>query len=72
MQSVTSAPPICCDQIEYVSEQLLPGADLLVWLLLRELCGELSHTEVGPLCTLNGGPRRITDLAELAGLPQLR
>jgi DNA-binding MarR family transcriptional regulator len=58
------------DQIDYVSKQLLPGAGLLVRLLVRQLGGELSRTEAGLLSTLSGGPRRITELAELEGLAQ--
>jgi DNA-binding MarR family transcriptional regulator len=58
------------DQIDYVSQQLLPGAGLVVRLLVREVGGELSRTEVGLLSTLSGGPRRITELAELEGLAQ--
>jgi DNA-binding MarR family transcriptional regulator len=58
------------DLIDNVSEQLLPGAGLLVRLLVRELGGELSRTEVGVLSTLSVGPRRITELAELEGLAQ--
>jgi DNA-binding MarR family transcriptional regulator len=58
------------DLIDHVSKQLLPDAGLLVRLLLRELGGELSRTEAGLLSTLGGGPRRITDLAELEGLAQ--
>jgi DNA-binding MarR family transcriptional regulator len=58
------------DQIDYVSRQLLPDAALLVRLLVRGLGGELTRTEVGLLSTLSGGPRRITDLAELEGLAQ--
>jgi DNA-binding MarR family transcriptional regulator len=58
------------DQIDYVSTQLLPGAGLLVRLLVRQLGGELSRTEAGLLSTVSGGPRRITDLAELEGLAQ--
>jgi DNA-binding MarR family transcriptional regulator len=58
------------DQIDYVSKQLLPDAGLLVRLLLRELGGDLSRTEGGLLSTLSGGPRRITELAELEGLAQ--
>lgn len=58
------------DQIDYVSQQLLPGAGLLVRLLVRELGGELSRSEVSLLSTLSGGPRRITELAELEGLAQ--
>jgi DNA-binding MarR family transcriptional regulator len=58
------------DQIDYVSQQLVPGAGLLVRLLVRQLGGELSRTEAGLLSTLSGGPRRITELAELEGLAQ--
>jgi DNA-binding MarR family transcriptional regulator len=58
------------DEIDYVSTRLLPGAGLLVRLLVREAGGELSRTEAGLLSTLSGGPRRITELAELEGLAQ--
>ena len=58
------------DQIDYVSTELLPRAALLTRLLLRQLGGELSRTEVGVLRTLSDGPRRITELAELEGLAQ--
>jgi DNA-binding MarR family transcriptional regulator len=58
------------DQIDYVSKQLVPGAGLLVRLLVRQLGGELSRTEASLLSTLSGGPRRITELAELEGLAQ--
>src|ERR1700744_6298277 len=56
------------DLIDSVSKQLLPSAGLLVRLLVREVGGELSRTEVGLLSTLSGGPRRITDLADFEGL----
>jgi DNA-binding MarR family transcriptional regulator len=58
------------DQIDYVSRQLVPGAGLLVRLLVRQLGDELSRTEASLLSTLGGGPRRITELAELEGLAQ--
>ena len=57
-------------QIDYVSKHLLPGAGLLVRLLVREAGGELSRTEVSLLNTLSSGPQRITELAELEGLAQ--
>jgi DNA-binding MarR family transcriptional regulator len=57
-------------QIDYVSSQLLPRVALLTRLLVRRLSGGLSRTEVGLLRTLNGGPRRITELAELEGVAQ--
>jgi DNA-binding MarR family transcriptional regulator len=62
--------PARSGQIGYVSSELLPRAALLTRLLVRQLGGELSRTEVGLLRTLAGGPRRITELAELEGLAQ--
>jgi DNA-binding MarR family transcriptional regulator len=70
MESATIVPLNRSDQIDYVSEQLLPGAGLVVRLLVREVGGDLSRTEVGLLSTLSGGPRRITELADLEGLAQ--
>jgi DNA-binding MarR family transcriptional regulator len=58
------------EQIDYVSSELLPRAALLIRLLVRQLGGELSRTEIGLLNTLGGGARRITELAELEGLAQ--
>jgi len=57
-------------QIDYVSSQLLPRVALLTRLLVRRLSVGLSRTEVGLLRTLSGGPRRITELAELEGVAQ--
>jgi DNA-binding MarR family transcriptional regulator len=57
-------------RMDYVSSELLPRAASLTRLLVRELGGELSRTELGVLKTLDGGPRRITELAELEGLAQ--
>jgi DNA-binding MarR family transcriptional regulator len=58
------------ETIEYVSSELLRGAALLTRLLVRQLGGQLSRTEVAVLRTLSDGPRRITELAELEGLAQ--
>ena len=58
------------EQIDYVSTELLPQAALLTRLLVRQLGGELSRTEIGLLKSLGGGSRRITELAELEGLAQ--
>ena len=58
------------DQIDYVSERLPSAAGLLARLLVRQLGGELSRTEVGLLNTLSDGPQRITELAEREGLAQ--
>jgi DNA-binding MarR family transcriptional regulator len=57
-------------QIDYVASELVPRAALLTRLLLRQVDAELSRTELGLLRTLNDGPRRITELAELEGLAQ--
>ena len=58
------------ERIDYISRELLPRAALLTRLLVRQLGGELSRTELGLLKTLDGGSRRITELAELQGLAQ--
>ena len=70
MESATITTLNRSDQIDYVSQQLPPGAGLLVRLLVRELGSELSRTEVGLLNTLSERPRRITELAEFEGLAQ--
>ena len=57
-------------RVDYVSSELLTRAALLTRLLIRQLGGELSRTEAGLLSTLRGGPRRVTELAELEGLAQ--
>src|SRR6266576_2502726 len=62
--------PARSEQIDYVSSELLPRAALLTRLLVRQLGGELSRTEIGLLKTLAGSARRITELAELEGLAQ--
>jgi DNA-binding MarR family transcriptional regulator len=58
------------EQATYVASQLVPRAALLTRLLARQLRGELSRPEIGLLNTLQSGPRRITDLAELEGVAQ--
>ena len=70
MNSSTTPALDRSQQIDVVSRQLLPGAALLTRLLVRQLGGELSRTEVGLLSTLGGGAQRITALAELEGLAQ--
>jgi DNA-binding MarR family transcriptional regulator len=70
MGSVRIATLNRSDQIDCVSKQLPSAAGVLVRLLVRQLGGELSRTEVSLLSTLSGGPRRITELAELEGLAQ--
>ncbi|HWF71782.1 MAG TPA: MarR family transcriptional regulator [Solirubrobacteraceae bacterium] len=58
------------EQIEFVSGQLLSRAALLTRLLTKRLDGDLTRTEAGVLNTLDAGPRRVTELAELEGLAQ--
>src|SRR6478752_8191724 len=67
---ISGTMPARSEQIDYVSTELLPRAALLTRLLVRQLGGELSRTEIGLLRTLSDGPRRITELAELEGLAQ--
>jgi DNA-binding MarR family transcriptional regulator len=62
--------PARSEQIDYVSSELVPRAALLTRLLVKQLGGDLSRTEIGLLKTLGGGSRRITELAELEGLAQ--
>ena len=64
MNSALTANTNRSDRIAYVSSELLPRAALLTRLLVRQLCGELSRTEVCLLSTLSSGPRRITELAQ--------
>jgi DNA-binding MarR family transcriptional regulator len=66
----SSRQPERSERIAYVSSQLLTRAALLTRLLVSQVGGELSRTEVGLLSTLSRGPRRITALAELERLKQ--
>jgi DNA-binding MarR family transcriptional regulator len=70
MPSVSTRQTMRSERIDYVSSQLLARVALLTRLLASQLGGELSRTEVGLLSTLSGGPRRITDLAQLERLKQ--
>jgi DNA-binding MarR family transcriptional regulator len=65
-----TASPSRSGQIDYVASELLLRAALLTRLLVRQLGGELSRTEISLLRTVSGGSRRITELAELEGLAQ--
>jgi len=58
------------ERIDYVSRELLPGVALLTRLLVRQLGGTWSRTEISLLNTLSYGPRRITELAEFERLAQ--
>ena len=62
--------PARSDRIDFISSELVPRAAVLTRLIVRQLGGELSRTELGLLKTLGAGPRRITELAELEGLAQ--
>jgi DNA-binding MarR family transcriptional regulator len=70
MNSPISSEAERAEQLDYVAAHLITRAGLLVRLVIRELEGGLSRTDVGLLRTLGDGPRRITDLAELEGLAQ--
>ena len=58
------------ERLDQISNQLLAAAALLTRLIGRHLRGEMSRSEAGLLNTLRGGPRRITELAELESLAQ--
>jgi DNA-binding MarR family transcriptional regulator len=59
------------EQIDYVADNLLARAALLVRLLVKQVrASEISRTEGEVLGILDGGPRRITELAELEGVAQ--
>lgn len=66
----SSTIPARSERIDYISRELLPRAALLTRLLVRQLGGELSRTELGLLKTLDDRSRRITELADLQGLAQ--
>lgn len=69
MTSLGIAPR--AEQIEYVAGNLPSRAALLVRLLVKQVRnGEISRTEGEVLAILSGGPRRITELAELVGVAQ--
>src|SRR4051794_15702089 len=72
MKSATETGPARsrAERIDDVSRQLLPGVALLTRLLVRQLGGTWSRTEVSLLNTLTDGPRRITELAEYERLAQ--
>jgi DNA-binding MarR family transcriptional regulator len=70
MKSATDTTRSRAERIDYVSSQLLPGAALITRLLVRQLGGSWSRTEVSLLNTLSYGPRRITELAEFERLAQ--
>jgi DNA-binding MarR family transcriptional regulator len=57
--------------LDYVATHLVSRAALLVRLLVKQVpLGDISRTDAEVLGILSGGPRRITELAELEGLAQ--
>ena len=70
MSSATDDFAVRAEQIDRVSNELLPYVALLTRLLARQMSAALTRSEAGLLNTLSSGPRRITDLAELEGLAQ--
>lgn len=72
MNALSTDPrPVSAREIDHVASHLLAHAGLLVRLLVKQVDSpEISRTELEVLVTLSGGPRRITELAELEGLAQ--
>jgi DNA-binding MarR family transcriptional regulator len=58
------------DAIDTIAGALVPAASRLTRLLLRRSPQRISRSEAGLLSSLNGGPRRITELADLEGHAQ--
>ena len=58
------------EAIDTISGGLVPAASRLTRLLLRRAPQRISRSEAGLLSSLTGGPRRITELADLEGHAQ--
>jgi DNA-binding MarR family transcriptional regulator len=59
------------EQIDYLTDNLLSRAALLVRMLVKQVRNrEISRTEGEVLSILRDGPRRVTELAELEGVAQ--
>jgi DNA-binding MarR family transcriptional regulator len=59
------------ERVDYIAEQLLSRAAILVRLLLKQVRSrEISRTEMEVLSILTEGPRRIMELTELEGVAQ--
>jgi DNA-binding MarR family transcriptional regulator len=56
--------------IDAVAGALVPAASRVTRLVLRRAARRVSRSEAGLLSALNGGPRRITELADLEGHAQ--
>ena len=67
----TRSQPTRSDQLDYVATHLVTRAALLVRALVKQVpLGDVSRTEGEVLGILHDGPRRITELADLAALAQ--
>jgi DNA-binding MarR family transcriptional regulator len=58
------------EAIDTIAGALVPAASRLTRLLLRRAPQRVSRSEAGLLSSLTGGPRRITELADLEGHAQ--
>jgi DNA-binding MarR family transcriptional regulator len=58
------------EAIDTIAGGLVPAASRLTRLLLRRAPQRISRSEAGLLSSLTGGPRRITELADLEGHAQ--
>jgi DNA-binding MarR family transcriptional regulator len=56
--------------IDAVATALVPAASRITRLLLRRAPQRISRSDAGVLSALTGGPRRITELADLEGHAQ--
>jgi DNA-binding MarR family transcriptional regulator len=65
-----SAPSDRQEAIDAVAGALVPAASRVTRLLLRRAPQRISRSEAGLLSALVGGPRRITELADLEGHAQ--
>jgi DNA-binding MarR family transcriptional regulator len=71
-RNVTSSPARTGRQeaVDEIAAGLVPAASRLTRLLLRRAPLRISRSEAGLLSSLTGGPKRITELAELEGHAQ--
>jgi DNA-binding MarR family transcriptional regulator len=65
-----TAPTDRHEAIDAIAAGLVPAASRLTRLLLRRTPQRISRSEAGLLSSLAGGPRRITELADLEGHAQ--
>ena len=67
---MTTAPATRSKQIDHIANHFVPRASLVTRLLVKQSGRDISRTAAAVLSTLTGGPRRITELAELERLAQ--